>query len=106
MDPNAILSSKCNFINDIKYILEAIVLSDNINIFKLFLKNGADPFINSNGPLKIAIRYGKHNIAELLLEIGSVAEQEFIDDLYNNNLFPIAFEISMVLQKYGYHTLY
>lgn len=105
MDMNTILGSKCNFGSDIKYILEAITLLDNINTFKLFLKHGSDPFINSHGPLKIALAYRKSNIVKLLLELGSIVEQKFIDQICSTP-FPIPSDIIDILQKYGYNTLY
>lgn len=59
-----------------KYILEAVITHCS-NLFDLFIAYGADPFINSHGPLKIAIMWNKIDIISSLLELGSELDPEF-----------------------------
>lgn len=62
--------------NSIEYILDAIVYLGYIDLFKLCLKYGADPYINNHSPLKIAIKQNKLDIIKLLLDLGSVVNPE------------------------------
>ena len=54
---------------------------------------GADPFINSHGPLKIAIMWNKINIISLLLELGSALDPEFE--------YVVRSDIISVIEKFG-----
>lgn len=68
-------------------ILEIIVALDELELFNLCLKYGADPFINDHSPLKLAIKLNKTTIVKILLDLGSIVdinltyevEQEIID---------------------------
>lgn len=96
IDINIMLKFERDNRPSIKYILESFVLYDDVDIFKRLINNNADPFINSHGPLKTAIGFKKKNILELLLELGSVVDSEFL------NKTKIPEDIKCILEKYGY----
>lgn len=76
-DINGEIDVRCsNNISGEKYILEAVITRCP-NLFDLFIACGTDPFINSHGPLKIAIMQNKINIISSLLELGSELDPEF-----------------------------
>jgi hypothetical protein len=76
-DLNGEIDSRCeNNILGEKYILEVVIIRCP-HLFNLFITHGANPFINSHGPLKIAIMYSKTDIMLSLLELGSELDPEF-----------------------------
>lgn len=81
VDLNSKIHQKCaydNYARDgIEYLLEVAILWQSVDIVKLFLKHGADPYINSNGPLRVAILAGKKDIIQLLLELGCELDPGF-----------------------------
>ena len=81
VDLNSKIDKKCGYDNyardGIEYLLEVAILWQSVDIIKLFLKHGADPSINLNGPLRTAIRAGKKDIILLLLEVGCELDPEF-----------------------------
>lgn len=62
--------NKFNIDCEKKYILELCIILDNIEIFKLCIDYGADPFIANNIFLKLAIRHKSIEIIKLLLDLG------------------------------------
>jgi ankyrin repeat protein len=69
---------KKTFMNNdaVEYILDAVVYFDKIDLFKLCLQHGADPYINNHSPLKISIKKNRLEIIKLLLDLGSVMDPE------------------------------
>lgn len=61
----------------IEYILDAVVYYGSFELLVLCLKYGADPHINNNSPLKIAINQYKLKSVKLLLDIGCTFDPEF-----------------------------
>ena len=77
VDLNSEIDYRCAFNkSEKKYILE-LVVNDCPKLVKLFITHGADPFINSNGPLKMAIMWNRIDLISLLLELGSELDPEF-----------------------------
>lgn len=66
-----------NIIHDSKYILEWIVWRNSIELLKLCIKCGADPYINNMSLLKIAISHGQIDLTKYLLELGLVIDSDF-----------------------------
>lgn len=80
VDPNSKFDSdiKKKYIhnNEIEYILDALIDFDEIKLFKLCLKYGADPYIGNHSPLKISIRQNRLDFIKLLLDMGSIVDSE------------------------------
>jgi ankyrin repeat protein len=62
---------------DIAYILEAVVYFRSVEALVSCLKYGADPHIDNDSPLKIAIDTSKFHCVKLLLDLGSVLNPDF-----------------------------
>lgn len=60
-----------------RYILEIVVDKWNIILLNMCLKYGANPRINNDNPLKIAIQNNNISMAKILLELGSIVDFDF-----------------------------
>lgn len=69
--------NKFNIYCEKKYILESCIILDNVEIFKLCIDYCADPFIENNIFLKLAIKYQSMKIIKLLLNIGAEFNYEW-----------------------------
>lgn len=78
------------------YIFEKVIKDCRTDIIILFIKYGADPFINSHRPLEIAIEKDLDDVVELLLGLGSTVDLDFLETI------PISPDVALVLEKYGY----
>lgn len=58
------------------YIFEAIICYGPIELIKLCMEYGADPFINNHGPLRTGIIHNKLDAVKILLDMGSRANIE------------------------------
>lgn len=76
-----------------KYILEPAVYFGSIALVKLFIKYGANPFINNHSPLKLAIMKNKIEIVKFLLDLESVVDPDFE--------YIVESEIIDLLNQYG-----
>jgi hypothetical protein len=68
------IKDKYVYEDNIEYILDAIVYVHKINLFKLCLEYGADPYINNHSPLKLAIKMNRLEMIKILLELGSTVD--------------------------------
>lgn len=75
-----------------KYIFESIIYWGSVELVNLCLQYGADPFINNNGPLKIAIQRNKLDLVRILLKLGVWTDLELDDD--------VGIEMSNLLSEY------
>lgn len=82
-------------IND-EYVFERVVKECRMDIIILFIKYGANPCINSHRPLEIAIEKDLDDVVELLLDLGSEINADFLNRAY------ISKDIWLILEKYGY----
>lgn len=79
VDPNNKfdLDIRNDYVYDLgEYILDAVIYLNQIELFILCLKYGADPFINNHGPLKTAIENNQLEIIKILLDLGSIVDSQ------------------------------
>lgn len=60
----------------IEYILDVIVSLGQMELLKLCLKYGADPYINNHSPITVAVKTNSLSMIKFLLDLGSVVDCE------------------------------
>lgn len=68
---------KCIYNDNVEYILDVVIYFGQIDLFKLCLAYGADPYINNHNPIKTAIIENELEIIKILLDMESVVDPNF-----------------------------